>query len=149
MIMIEERFSAALHHTSRAWRSKLDARLRDLGVGQAGWMAIAIVAKSARPLSQRMLAEQLAVEAPTVVANIHRLGAAGLIVRVPCEIDRRVKLVQLTAAGHALYGRVRIEADAFCASTLSQFDGAALRSATKILEELGARFESAPCARPH
>ncbi|MBB5200650.1 hypothetical protein HNR39_002492 [Glaciimonas immobilis] len=35
---------------ARAWRQALDRRLKDLGVGQAGWMAIAVIAKAAQPM---------------------------------------------------------------------------------------------------
>jgi MarR family transcriptional regulator for hemolysin len=79
-----------------------------------------------------MLAEQLAVEGPTLVATIDRLEVTGLMVRVPCEINRRVNLLQLTEPERALFGKIRIQADAFRESTLSQFDSVALRSATKI-----------------
>lgn len=143
MLSIEERFSTALHHTARAWRLALDARLKYLGIGQAGWMAIAIVAKASHPLSQKELANQLAVEGPTVVATIDRLMAGGLMLRVPCETDRRVKLLVLTDAGRALYAKVRAEADAFRTSTLSEIDRATLQSAAEILEALRARIESA------
>lgn len=143
MLSIEERFSTALHHTARAWRLALDARLKYLGIGQAGWMAIAIVAKASHPLSQKELANQLAVEGPTVVATVDRLMAAGLMLRAPCETDRRVKLLVLTDAGHALFAKVRAEADAFRTSTLSEIDRATLQSAAEILEALRARIESA------
>ncbi len=141
MPSIEERFSAALHHCARAWRAGVDARLKDLGVGQAGWMAIAIIAKSATPPSQKELADQLGVEGPTVVATIDRLVAARLVERAPSELDRRVKLVLLTPAGLVLYGKVKAEAEAFRHSTLSDFDKATLRSATELLETLRARIE--------
>ena len=141
MIPIEERFSAALHHAARAWRLGIDARLKDLGVGQAGWMAIAVISKSATPLSQKELADQLGVEGSSVVATIDRLVAADLVKRVPSEHDRRVKLVLLTPAGEALYTKVKKEAEAFRRETLADIDPAALRTATEMLETLRARIE--------
>lgn len=89
-----------------------------------------------------MLAKLLSVEGPTVVATVDRLVGAGLIVRAPCETDRRINLVLLTSAGHALYAKVDNEAAAFHASMLAQFNHDALCSATGILEELRARLES-------
>lgn len=138
---LEERFSAALHTTARSWRQGLDARLKDLGVGQAGWMTIAIVAKAPTELSQKELADQLGVEGPTIVAMIDRLMKAGLVLRAPSDIDRRVKLVRLTDAGRALYRKVKAEADAFRLALLKNVDPAALRSATELLEALHARIE--------
>jgi MarR family transcriptional regulator for hemolysin len=138
----EERFSAALHATARSWRIALDARLKDLGVGQSGWMTIAIVAKSRVELSQRALADQLGVEGPSVVAMLDRLEQAGLVLRTPSPTDRRVKLVHLTDAGHALYAKVRKEADAFRVSVLDGVPPAQLATATTVLETLRARIEA-------
>ena len=44
MTELAERFSGALHNTSRAWRQALDRRLKYLGVSQASWMTIAGIA---------------------------------------------------------------------------------------------------------
>jgi len=141
---LEERFSAALHHTARAWRQALDRRLKDLGVGQAGWMAIAVIAKASQALSQTELAHKLAVEDPTMVAMIDRLVKAGLVSRVPSQTDRRVKLVVLTTAGQQLHKKVRTEADNFRAEILAPLDPNQLRAATELLEALQAAAEVAP-----
>ena len=141
MATIEERFSTALHHTARAWRHALDSRLKHLGVGQAGWMAIAVVAKAAAPLSQKALGDALSIEGPTVVATIDRLVTAGLVERVASATDRRIKLVMLTEAGHAMFAKVSAEAAGFRRHTLSDADRAALETATSLLEALRARIE--------
>lgn len=142
MSTLEERFSSALHHTARAWRHAIDSRLKDLGVGQAGWMAIAVVAKAGKPLSQRELAAQLSIEGPSMVATIDRLVAAGLVERMPDEADRRIKLVVLTPAGHEVYAKVSAEAKAFRESALSDVDRDVLKAATEVLEMLRARIEA-------
>lgn len=141
---IEERFSAALHHASRAWRQALDRRLKDLGVGQAGWMAIAVIAKTSQALSQTELAQKLAVEDPTMVAMIDRLVKAGLVSRVPSQTDRRVKLVVLTTSGQQLYKKVKAEADTFRAEILAPVDARLLHAATELLETLQAAADAAP-----
>lgn len=141
MATLEERFSIALHHTARAWRQALDGRLKHLGVGQAGWMAIAVVAKSDVALSQKALGDALLIEGPSVVATIDRLVAAGLVEREASPTDRRIKLIVLTEAGHAMYAKVSAEAKAFRHETLSDADRAALEAATSLLEALRARIE--------
>jgi MarR family transcriptional regulator, transcriptional regulator for hemolysin len=133
---LEERFSAALHNTSRAWRQTLDRRLRYLGVSQASWMTIAFAAKAREPLSQSELADRLAVEAATMVAMVDRLVKAGLVVREPSTTDRRVKRVVLTAAGNLLYERVRAEAAAFRQQLLADMEPKKLLVATELLENL-------------
>jgi len=138
----QERFSTALHATARSWRIALDARLKDLGVGQSGWLTIAIIAKSKTELSQRALADQLGVEGPSVVSMLDRLEQAGLVLRAPCPTDRRVKLVHLTDPGRELYDKVRKQANAFRASVLAGVDPAALAAATELMETLRARIEA-------
>lgn len=142
MASIDERFSMALHSTARIWRQAIDRRLKDLGVGQAGWMAIAKIAKSSSMLSQIELANQLGVEGPTVVSLVDRLVKADLVSRVPSEIDRRIKHVVLTAAGEALYAEVKTVADAYRKEMFAGIDKARLLAATELLEELQARVEA-------
>ncbi|WP_240162259.1 MarR family winged helix-turn-helix transcriptional regulator [Glaciimonas sp. PAMC28666] len=138
----------ALHSTARAWRQALDRRLKDLGVGQAGWMAIATIAKADKPMSQTELAQSLNVEDPTMVSMIDRLAKAGFIVRVPSETDRRVKLIELTETGMQLYGKVKTEADAFRAEFLAQIDPQKLLAATEVLETLQASADSLAAGSP-
>ncbi|MBU6259060.1 MAG: MarR family transcriptional regulator [Burkholderiales bacterium] len=137
---IEERFSTALHHSARTWRLAVDRRLKDLGLSQAGWMTIAVAAKAAR--SQSEIARHVGVEGATMVAMLDRLAKAGLITRVPSPTDRRVKLVQLTAAGSRLYAQVRREADAVRHQLLAGVDPARLEDAARLLEQLQAAAEA-------
>jgi MarR family transcriptional regulator, transcriptional regulator for hemolysin len=144
MIDTEERFSAALHNTSRAWRQALDRRLKFLGVSQASWMTIAVAAKARGPLSQSELANRLDVEGATMVAMVDRLVKAGLVVREPSTTDRRVKRVVLTAAGNLLYDRVRTEATAFRRELLATVEPKKLLVATELLEGLQGTIDSLP-----
>ena len=141
---LEERFSHALHNTARGWRLLIDRRLKDLGMSQASWMTVAVAAKSKVPLAQIELANRVGVEGATMVAMLDRLANAGLIVRVPSETDRRVKLVTLTAEGLKLYDKVRIEADAVRKELLSGIDPKVLLAATELLEKLRGEVGEAP-----
>lgn len=138
-----ERFSRALHYGARAWRQLLDKRLKHLGIGQSGWMTIAMVAKSEEPMSQKTLASLVEVEGSSMVAMLDRLEREGLVERLPSSSDRRVKLVRLTAAGHKVYEEVKREAGAMRASMLGDIDPAALEAATRLLETVRQRIEDA------
>ena len=142
MIDLEERFSGALHNTSRAWRQALDRRLKYLGVSQASWMTIAVAAKSPTPLSQSELADRLAVEGATMVAMVDRLVKAGLVIREPSTTDRRVKRVVLTPSGNLLYEKVRAEAAAFRKELLAHAEPKKLLAATELLEGLQSIIDS-------
>ena len=144
MSELEERFSGALHNTSRAWRQALDRRLKYLGVSQASWMTIAVAAKAREPLSQSELAESLGVEGATMVAMVDRLVKAGFVIREPSTTDRRVKRILLTEAGNLLYDKVRAEAATFRKELLANVDPKKLLAATELLEGLEGTIEAAP-----
>jgi MarR family transcriptional regulator for hemolysin len=139
---LHERFSSALFHGARAWRLALDKRLKHLGLGQAGWTTLAIVAKSDEPLSQSELAQRVGVEGATMVTTIDRLVEAGLVERQVSPDDRRIKLVSLTKAGWKQYDVVRQEAEAFRNEILSEADEKLLLKATELLETLRDNVEA-------
>lgn len=138
----EERFSMALHNTTRVWRQALDRRLKDLGVSQAGWMAIANIAKSREALSQIELANRLNVEGPTVVSLVDRLVKAELVQRLPSETDRRIKHVVLTEAGQAIYAKVKAVADAYRKEVFAGIDKDRLLAAVEVMEAVQAQVEA-------
>ncbi len=141
---LEERFSDALHSTSRSWRQAVDRRLKYLGVSQASWMTIAIAAKARTPLSQSELADKLGVEGATMVAMIDRLVKAGLVNREASSTDRRVKRVVLTAAGLKVYEKVRTEAAALRKELLAGTEQKKLLIATELLEALQGIIDKQP-----
>ena len=138
---VGERFSAAVHNTARGWRLLIDKQLKHLGIGQAGWMTIAMIAKSGEPMSQRALADLVGVEGPSMVSMLDRLEREGLVTRAPSPTDRRVKLVHLTEAGTALYKQVKEQANAVRGALLGDIDPAQLKAATELLELLRTRIE--------
>lgn len=138
----EERFSYALHTAWRMWRGALDRRMKDLGISQAGWLAIAYIAKADAPPSQSELAALVQVEAATIVSTLDRLEKAGLVERVTSETDRRVKRVVLTEAGAAIYRKVRGKADAMRSELLGQIAPERLAAATEVLEQFQSLIEN-------
>ena len=144
MSSTEERFSAALHGSARAWRLAIDRRLKHLNLSQASWMAIALTAKEAEPPSQTRLAARAGVEDPTMVSTVDRLVKAGYMVRTPSATDRRVKLLSLTPAGQQIYQSVWKEADVLRRELLGNVDPETLRTVTTFLEALQANIESQP-----
>ncbi len=142
MTTLEERFSGALHNTSRAWKAAIDRRLKYLGLSQASWTTIAAIAKADAPMSQIELANKLGIEAATMVTMIDRLSKAGLILREASPVDRRVKLIVLTEEGKNLFAKVKHEADIFRTELLADIDTKKLLVATELLEHLQRVTES-------
>jgi MarR family transcriptional regulator for hemolysin len=141
---LEERFSDALHSTSRSWRQAVDRKLKYLGVSQASWMTIAMAAKARSPLSQSELADKLGVEGATMVAMIDRLVKAGLVNREASTVDRRIKRVILTPAGMKIYEKVKAEAAALRRDLLANTDQKKLLIATELLEGLQGIIDQQP-----
>ena len=139
---LEERFSAALHNSARLWRTALDRRMKDLGISQAGWLAVAYIAKATGPMSQSELAGLLSIEAATLVTTLDKLEGVGLVERIPSSTDRRVKHLALTEEGRALYAKVREKADAMRIELLRDIDPAEMHTATILLEKLQSLIEN-------
>ena len=133
---LEERFSIALHDTAHTWRLALNKRLKSLGVSEASWMTIAVIARAGSPLSQSEIAKRLAIEGATLVSMVDRLAQRGLATRESSLTDRRVKQVRLTAVGSKLFAKVEREADTVRQQLLANVDRAQLCIAVEVLEEL-------------
>ncbi len=70
-------FSHLLYLTAHHWRLAVNRRLKDLGMSQASWVAVAAIARNAEPLSQIELAQELGVESATIVPLVNRLVGLG------------------------------------------------------------------------
>lgn len=143
MSIEQERFALALHNCARSWRNALDRRLKSLGLSQAGWMTIAMVARNQEPLSQIDLAHKLGVEGATMVSMLDRLVKAELIERQPCESDRRVKRIALTPKGREIHRELRTKAEDFRTEILKGLNDTQLSSIAGTLESLITRIENA------
>jgi DNA-binding MarR family transcriptional regulator len=119
----------------RAWRAMSDIVLdhdRKLAVSQAldlSWARVrALQQLAAQPLTLRSLAASLAADPPYATLIVDGLEERGLAKRIPHPDDRRAKLVQLTAAGHAASERAE--------AILDQPSGALLELPRKDLAAL-------------
>ncbi|WP_393949652.1 MarR family winged helix-turn-helix transcriptional regulator [Kluyvera intermedia] len=104
-------FSHLLYLTAHHWRLAVDRRLKDLGMSQATWVAVAAIARNEQPLSQSELAQELGVESATVVPLINKLVEHGLVERILTERDKRKRLLIATDKGMDLFHQVKTIAD--------------------------------------
>ena len=139
----DDRFLHALQGASRAWRLALERHLKAHGLTTAAWNALAAVADSAEPPSQRELARRLGVDGATLVTTLDRLVAAGLVRRDAAPGDRRVKRIALTPDGADVTAQVRAEASALRTRTVARLDAAAMAAAAGLLEDLQRLLEGA------
>lgn len=96
---MKDQFPFAVARVTRRWRKMLDERLKDLGVTQARWSTMVYLDKGGEGLTQRELANLMAIENPTLVRLLDSLEQQGLIERRPCPNDRRARRLHLTSDG--------------------------------------------------
>ncbi|WP_111497103.1 MULTISPECIES: transcriptional regulator SlyA [Marinobacter] len=96
---MRDQFPFAFARVTRRWRKLMDERLKDLGVTQARWTTMVYLQKGGEGLTQRELANLMAIENPTLVRLLDSLESQGLIERRPCQKDRRARRLHLTPAG--------------------------------------------------
>src|SRR5207237_7416330 len=104
----DETFGQLIHGTARAWRQKLDERLKPMGLSQAKWRTLMHLSIARDALTQAEIAARLGVEEPTVVALLHRLEQEAWITRTNSTHDRRCKMVLL--GRRAQRGTVQVNA---------------------------------------
>src|SRR6266496_3992330 len=87
----EETFGLLLHGTARAWRLKLDERLKPMGMSQAKWRTLLHLSIAPGRLTQAEIAERLGIEEPSLATLLHRLENEGWVARKSSPRDRRCK----------------------------------------------------------
>ena len=105
-----ETFGPVLGGTARAWRMKLDQRLKPMGLSQAKWRTLLHLSRAPEPLTQSQIAERTGIEEPTLVSLLHRLEREGWVVRKSSARDRRCKTVHLQPRTQRVINRINATA---------------------------------------
>src|SRR5262245_50780150 len=134
----------AADHACRAWqlllkfffaqRGHLPPALGQLELSPAQCHVLHLI-EPGRPLPMGRLAETLACDASNVTGLIDRLESRGLIRRHSSEVDRRLKVLDLTPAGARLRS-VMIERITKPPETLNRLSAAEQRTLARILRRL-------------
>jgi MarR family transcriptional regulator for hemolysin len=90
-----EKLGFLVHETARVWRTKLDQRLKPLGLSMGKWTTLAHLARGGDKLTQAEVAARVGVEEPTLAGILDRLEQDGWVKRQPSQRDRRCKTVHL------------------------------------------------------
>ena len=126
-----DNFGFLLGGTARAWRLKLDERLKPMGLSQARWRTLLYLSRAPQPLTQSQIAQDLAIEEPTLVTLLHRLEKEGWVIRKSSVRDRRCKTVHLRPKAKKVIDRIT---------------GTALKLRHELIREIPAR-EMQVCMR--
>jgi MarR family transcriptional regulator for hemolysin len=90
-----EKIGFLLAETARTWRTKLDQRLKPIGLSQAKWTTLMHLAYGGDKLTQSEIAARIGIEEPTLAGLLDRLQHDGWIKRKSAAHDRRCKTVHL------------------------------------------------------
>jgi MarR family transcriptional regulator for hemolysin len=104
-----EQFAESLHLASHAWRNELDRRLRPQGFSHSRWLLLLYLSRH-DGCTHCELAHHMGIEAATLVKQVDHMEQEGLLKRCGSETDRRVKHLQLSAAGKKAVERIRSNA---------------------------------------
>lgn len=128
-----EHFAVLLAETARAWRNKLDQRLRPLGLSQAKWFTLLQLGRHGEGKTQKELATLLGIEGPTLVGLLDRLAHDGWIERREAAYDRRAKTVHLQPKARELLRDINEIAASLRQELLADITFEEIEIATRVL----------------
>ena len=137
-----------LHGTARAWRQKLDERLKPMGLSQAKWRTLMHLSIAQDALTQAEIAARLGVEEPTVVALLHRLEREAWITRTNSPHDRRCKMVFLGRRAQRVIAQINATADKLRHELLAEITDSDLKTCMKVLVRVRERAEESDSRQP-
>ena len=101
-----EAIGLLLSETARVWRTKLDQRLKPVGLSQAKWTTLMHLHYGGDKLTQCEIAARIGVEEPSLATLLHRLENDGWVKRKNAAHDRRCKTVHLQPRSEAILSRI-------------------------------------------
>jgi MarR family transcriptional regulator for hemolysin len=137
----EETFGPLLHGTARAWRLKLDERLKPMGMSQAKWRTLLHLSIAPGTLTQTEIAERLGIEEPSLATLLHRLENEGWVARKSSARDRRCKMVLLGRRAHNVISRINAAAEELRHELLENISEADLRTCMRVLTQIYEKAE--------
>ena len=131
-----EIFGQLLHGTARAWRQKLDQRLKPMGLSQAKWRTLMHLSIAGDALTQAEIAARLGVEEPSVVTLLHRLEREDWITRTNSLRDRRCKMVLLGRRAQRVIAQINSTAETLRHELLADIPISDLQMCMKVLASI-------------
>jgi MarR family transcriptional regulator for hemolysin len=137
----DETLGPLLHGTARAWRLKLDERLKPMGLSQAKWRTLLHLSLAGDALTQAEIAERLGIEQPSLVTLLHRLENEGWIIRRSSLHDRRCKMVFLGQRAQRVISQINAAAEKLRRELLENVSAADLRICVRVLGQICEKAE--------
>ena len=136
MSIAQEQLGMTIGEVARYWRTKLNERLRPLGLSQARWMVLLHLSKRGDGVVQKDLAEWLSIEGPTLVRILDGMTKDGWIERHESPSDRRAKTVHLTKQSCVIIKRINKIAAQLRSELLTGIDPADAEACMRVLLQI-------------
>lgn len=136
MAIPQEQIGLLIGDVARSWRTRLNERLRPLGLSQARWMVLLHLHKRGDGVMQKALAEWIGIEGPTLVRLLDRMTEDGWIERRESSTDRRSKTVHLTEQSSAIIKQINKIAAQLRQELLANIDPADLQTCMQVLLQI-------------
>ncbi|MFC3023601.1 transcriptional regulator SlyA [Vibrio zhugei] len=101
-VFLQLSLAEQLLKVSRVWKMAADKELAPLGLTHPRWTALWKLRRLGDNVGQKQLASALEIELPSLMRTLSQLEQQALVVRHPCEHDKRSRLVCLTEDGKQL-----------------------------------------------
>jgi MarR family transcriptional regulator for hemolysin len=139
-------FGLLLFGTARAWRTKLDQRLRPLGLSQGKWRTLIHLSQGGNKLTQKEIAERMGIEEPTLAGLLDRLQEDGWIKRQESPNDRRCKIIHLQRRSKAVLDEIFNTAHGLRHELIDDVPANDLEACVRVLTQIRQRAEEPAAA---
>jgi MarR family transcriptional regulator for hemolysin len=130
-----------LFGTARAWRTKLDQRLRPLGLSQGKWRTLMHLSQGGNKLTQKEIAERMGIEGATLAGLLDRLENDGWVQRRDSAQDRRCKTVHLQRRSKAVLEKIFNAAHDLRTELIEDISQRDLETCIKVLSKIREKAE--------
>jgi MarR family transcriptional regulator for hemolysin len=134
-------FGLLLFGTARAWRTKLDQRLRPLGLSQGKWRTLIHLSQGGDNLTQKEIAERMGIEEPTLAGLLNRLQHDGWIERRESPNDRRCKTIHLQRGSKPVLKKIFNTARGLRHELIENVPAGDLEACIRVLTEIRKKAE--------
>ena len=130
-----------LFGTARAWRTKLDQRLRPLGLSQGKWRTLMHLSQGGNKLTQKEIAERMGIEGATLAGLLDRLETDGWVERRDSAQDRRCKTVHLQRRSKSVLEKIFNAAHDLRTELIEDISQRDLETCIKVLAKIREKAE--------
>ncbi|WP_411843554.1 MarR family winged helix-turn-helix transcriptional regulator [Salinicoccus sp. HZC-1] len=134
-----KKFFYAFTSAYRPYINRLDRELAPFNLFSSQWR-IMIYLKENGPHTISEIAGESNVEKPTTTRLVQKLHESGYVKSVQGE-DKRVRMIELTPRGHAVYKEVREKLDVFYSYLLDDMGDEEQKQLTELMNRISKRIK--------